>query len=129
MISLETGEAQSVNNDLDPGKTFQIDKAIGDVSADQFDGLVIPGGSVGADKLRASKDVLGVYPDEILHAQKHLVGLLAWGRDHLADERSRVALSHEDCGAPVRAVLRSLLTRRTAPPPPGGRRSARAPRP
>lgn len=35
-----------------------------------------------------------------------LVGLLAWGRDHLADERSRVALSHDDCGAPVRAVLR-----------------------
>ena len=32
------------------GKTFAIDKAIGDVSADQFDGLVIPGGSVGADR-------------------------------------------------------------------------------
>ncbi|ANC86143.1 type 1 glutamine amidotransferase [Arthrobacter sp. TPD3018] len=58
VISLETGEAQTVNNDLDPGKTFTVDKAIGDVSADQFDGLVIPGGSVGADKLRASKEVV-----------------------------------------------------------------------
>ena len=27
VISLETGEAQTVNNDLDPGKTFTVDKA------------------------------------------------------------------------------------------------------
>ena len=58
VVSLETGQAQSVNNDLDPGATFAIDKAIGDVSADDFDGLIIPGGSVGADKLRASEQVV-----------------------------------------------------------------------
>jgi protease I len=58
VISLETGDAESVNNDLDPGKTFAVDQAIGDVVAADFDGLVIPGGSVGADKLRGSDAVV-----------------------------------------------------------------------
>ena len=58
VIALETGDAESVNNDLDPGKTFAVDQAIGDVVAEDFDGLVIPGGSVGADKLRGSDAVV-----------------------------------------------------------------------
>jgi len=58
VISLETGDAESVNNDLDPGKTFAVDQAIGHVVAEDFDGLVIPGGSVGADKLRGSDAVV-----------------------------------------------------------------------
>jgi protease I len=58
VISLEAGEAQTVNNDLDPGTTFPIDAAISDVSASDFDGLVIPGGCVGADKLRSSDAVI-----------------------------------------------------------------------
>ena len=58
VISLTADDAQSVNNDLDPGTTFAVDKAIGDVSADEFDALIVPGGAVGADKLRASKPVV-----------------------------------------------------------------------
>ena len=58
VVSLGTDDAQSVNNDLDPGATFAVDKAITDVSAADFDALVIPGGAVGADKLRGSKDVV-----------------------------------------------------------------------
>ena len=63
VVGLETGDAQSVNDDLDPGKTFAVDKTIGDVSAADFDGLVIPGGSVGADKLRGSKAVVAFVRD------------------------------------------------------------------
>lgn len=63
VISLETGEAETFNNDLDPGQKFTVDKAIGDVSADQFDGLVIPGGCVGADKLRGSDKVVAFVRD------------------------------------------------------------------
>ncbi len=58
VISLETGKAETVNNDLDPASIYTIDKAIGDVSADQFDALIVPGGCVGADKLRSSKEVV-----------------------------------------------------------------------
>ncbi len=58
VISLEKGTAQTNNNDLDPGGSYAVDKSFADVSADGFDGLVIPGGSVGADKLRGSEDAV-----------------------------------------------------------------------
>jgi protease I len=54
VISLEGGSAQTYNNDLDPGGKYAVDKTFSDVRADSFDGLVVPGGCVGADKLRAS---------------------------------------------------------------------------
>jgi protease I len=63
VISLEAGEAKTVNNDLDPGSTYAVDKAIADVSASDFDGLVVPGGCVGADKLRSSKAVVAFIGD------------------------------------------------------------------
>lgn len=53
VLGLETGEAKTNNHDLDPGGSYQVDKAVKEVSANEFDGLVIPGGCVGADKLRA----------------------------------------------------------------------------
>ncbi len=53
-VSFEAGEAQTVNSDLDPGGTYAIDKTFDEVSAEDFDGLVIPGGTVGADKLRGN---------------------------------------------------------------------------
>ena len=58
VVSLEGGTARTVNGDLDPGGEYQIDKTVGEVSADEFDGLVIPGGTVGADKLRADADIV-----------------------------------------------------------------------
>jgi protease I len=42
VIGLESGEAKTNNNDLDPGSSYSVDKTIADVSADEFDGLVIP---------------------------------------------------------------------------------------
>lgn len=52
VIGSKAGSADTVNGDLDPGNSYTVDKAVSDVSASDFDGLVIPGGSVGADKLR-----------------------------------------------------------------------------
>ena len=57
-ISLEAGEARTVNGDLDPGETYPVDATIGDVDAADYDALVIPGGTVGADKLRADESVV-----------------------------------------------------------------------
>jgi len=58
VIGLEAGEAEAVNNDLDLAGRHAVDRAIADVSASDFHGLVVPGGCVGADKLRASQDVV-----------------------------------------------------------------------
>ncbi len=63
VISLERGEARTNNHDLDPGATYAVDKAIGEVSASDFDGLIIPGGCVGADKLRGSEKVVALVKD------------------------------------------------------------------
>lgn len=62
-IGLEAGEAQTVNQDLDSGGTYAVDRVIDDVRADDFDALVIPGGTVGADKLRGSDPVVALIRD------------------------------------------------------------------
>jgi protease I len=58
VIGAETGEVQTVNNDLDPGDTFEVEKTFSEVSPDDYDALVVPGGSVGADQLRADGDAV-----------------------------------------------------------------------
>ena len=52
VIGAEPGEARTCNHDLEPGETFVVDKTFDQVSADDYDALLIPGGTVGADKLR-----------------------------------------------------------------------------
>jgi protease I len=58
VIGLQTGEAQTMNSDVNPGETFTVDKTVSDVSADDYDGLIVPGGTVGADNLRGSQEVV-----------------------------------------------------------------------
>lgn len=58
VVGIEAGEAKTNNSDLDPGSSYAVDKKVTDVAASDFDGLVVPGGTVGADKLRANADVV-----------------------------------------------------------------------
>jgi protease I len=51
VIGVEAGPARTVNHDLDPGETFTIDKTFDQVSADDYDAVIVPGGTVGEDKL------------------------------------------------------------------------------
>ena len=58
LISLEAGEIQSMDHDLEPASTFPVDKAIADASVDDYDGLILPGGVANPDKLRQDDDVI-----------------------------------------------------------------------
>jgi protease I len=58
LLSPGTGEIQAMNSDINPAETFRVDKAIGDVSPDQYDGLILPGGTVNADRLRLEDQVV-----------------------------------------------------------------------
>jgi protease I len=58
VVGIETGEAQTMNSDVNPGETFTVEKTFSEVSADQYDGLIIPGGTVGSDNLRADEDAV-----------------------------------------------------------------------
>src|SRR5215210_942707 len=58
VVGLQTGDAQTMNSDVNPGDTFTVEKTFSEVSADEYDGLVVPGGTVGADNLRASDEAM-----------------------------------------------------------------------
>jgi protease I len=58
LLSVETGEIQAMNSDIEPADTFAVDKAIGDASPDDYDGLILPGGTVNADRLRMDENVI-----------------------------------------------------------------------
>lgn len=52
VLSLKPGEIQARNHDLEPAGRFAVDRVVSDVSVDDFDALVLPGGTVNPDKLR-----------------------------------------------------------------------------
>jgi protease I len=52
ILSLDFGEIQGVRHDLDKTVRVNVDRAIWDVSPDEFDGVHLPGGTVNADTLR-----------------------------------------------------------------------------
>ncbi|MGV9250061.1 type 1 glutamine amidotransferase domain-containing protein [Streptomyces sp. NPDC003697] len=54
LVSTESGEIQAFNH-LDKADTFPVDAVVGDVSADSFDGLVLPGGVANPDFLRLNE--------------------------------------------------------------------------
>ena len=58
LLSLETGEIQAMNQDINKGDTFPVDKAVSDASVDDYDGLLLPGGVVNPDNLRVDADAI-----------------------------------------------------------------------
>jgi protease I len=52
LLSLKAGEIQAREHDLKPAGQFTVDRAVSDASVAEFDGLVLPGGTVNPDKLR-----------------------------------------------------------------------------
>lgn len=52
LLSLQEGEIQARNNDLDSAGTFTVGRVVEGASADDYDALLLPGGTVNPDKLR-----------------------------------------------------------------------------
>jgi protease I len=69
LLSPDTADIQAMNSDINPADTFSVDKAIGDVSPDQYDGLILPGGTVNADRLRLEEKVVS-FVQEFLQSGK-----------------------------------------------------------
>lgn len=53
VIGLKSGSAETVKGDLELAGTHRVDLTIDQAAPENFDGVVIPGGTVGADRLRA----------------------------------------------------------------------------
>src|SRR5216683_102393 len=57
ILSLKPGKIQGVRHDLDKTVKVNVDRVIGDVSAEVFDAVHLPGGTVNADSLRMVPEV------------------------------------------------------------------------
>ncbi|OBC03109.1 type 1 glutamine amidotransferase domain-containing protein [Mycobacterium sp. 852002-40037_SCH5390672] len=63
LLSLKDGEIQARNHDLEPAGTFSVDRKVSEASVDEFDGLVLPGGTVNPDKLRMDSSAVSFVRD------------------------------------------------------------------
>jgi protease I len=57
LVSLSSGEIQGFEH-LDKADTFPVDTTVRDASADDYDGLVLPGGVANGDFVRADQDAV-----------------------------------------------------------------------
>src|SRR5712675_2153585 len=57
ILSLKPGQIQGVRHDLDKTAKIQVDGTIRDASAEEFDAVHLPGGTVNADTLRIEPEV------------------------------------------------------------------------
>jgi protease I len=58
LLSIDTGQIQAMNHDIEPGDKFTVDKAVVDAAVQDYDGLILPGGTVNPDKLRLDAEVI-----------------------------------------------------------------------
>jgi len=63
LLSLKTGEVRAREHDLEPAGAFPVDRAVADASVDEFDALVLPGGTVNPDKLRLDESAVAFVRD------------------------------------------------------------------
>jgi protease I len=77
LLSVQSGEIQAMNSDIEPADTFAVDKVISDVSPDDYDGVILPGGTVNADRLRMDEDVISFL--QKFFAEAKPVGVICHG--------------------------------------------------
>jgi deglycase len=77
IISLHEGEIQAMNSDIEPAERFTADRTAPRARADDYDAVIMPGGTVNADRLRMDPDVRR-FVQEIFRAGKP-VGVICHG--------------------------------------------------
>ena len=63
LLSVDSGEIQAMNNDLEPADTFAVDRKVADASVDDYDALLLPGGTCNPDRLRMDDDAVAFVRD------------------------------------------------------------------
>ena len=58
LLSIHPGEIQARQFDLVSAGTFSVDKLVTDASPDDYDALLLPGGTVNPDQLRINPDAV-----------------------------------------------------------------------
>jgi len=63
LLSLEDGEIQAMNSDINPADTFAVEGKVSDASIDDYDALILPGGTCNPDKLRMDEHAVSFVRD------------------------------------------------------------------
>ncbi|GAA4616239.1 type 1 glutamine amidotransferase domain-containing protein [Saccharopolyspora hordei] len=63
LLSTHGGEIQAMNHDIEKGDTFAVDREVSSASVDDYDALVLPGGTINPDNLRADADAVSFVRD------------------------------------------------------------------
>ncbi|MDX8153125.1 type 1 glutamine amidotransferase domain-containing protein [Patulibacter brassicae] len=77
LVSLEEGEIQATEGDIHPKDTFAVDRTVAQASAEDFDGLLLPGGVANPDNLRQDAQAIA-FVQEVFRAGKP-VGVICHG--------------------------------------------------
>ena len=83
LLSLEDGEIQAMNSDINPADTFAVEGKVSDASIDDYDALILPGGTCSPDKLRMDEHAVSFVRD-FVNAGKP-VGVICHGPWTLAE--------------------------------------------
>lgn len=59
LVSIDQGRIVARDHDLEPAGELPVDAAVRDVAVDDYDALVLPGGTVNPDKLRIDPAAVG----------------------------------------------------------------------
>ena len=63
LLSIHEREIEAREMDLKPVGTFTVDRLVADASVDDYDALLMPGGTVNPDKLRMDDDAVAFVRD------------------------------------------------------------------
>jgi protease I len=58
LVSLEEGAIQAMNGDISPADRFTVDRRVSDAAVEDYDALVVPGGTVNPDNLRGDSGAM-----------------------------------------------------------------------
>ncbi len=58
LVSIHDGTIKARQMDLDEAATFEVEKLVSDASVDDYDALLLPGGTVNPDQLRMNSDAV-----------------------------------------------------------------------
>jgi protease I len=63
LLSIKEGEIAARNHDLEDAGTFTVDRQVEDARLDEFDALLLPGGTVNPDQLRMDRSAVAFVRD------------------------------------------------------------------
>ena len=115
LVAPEAGEVQAFNH-LDKSSTYKVDRTLDDADADDFDGLVLPGGVANPDQLRMDPRAVRLVAD--FFAAGKPVGVICHGPWTLVEAdvvRDRTLTSYPSVRTDIRnaggnAVDREVVT-------------------